>query len=132
MWKQALAIPLHKNGDLEDKSNYLSISLLPIFSKVLEKIVATQHVDYLEVNKILSINQHGFRPKLSTTTPVTVLTNEIYDNVDNKRICLQTLCHISKTFDSSVTTSSWKSYETPLWINSDLIITKEKSLSQSA
>ncbi len=60
-WKHALVTPLHMNGDPDDSSNYRPISLLPIFSKVLEKIVATDIVLYLEGNKLLSENQHGFR-----------------------------------------------------------------------
>ena len=99
-WKHALVVPLHKNGDTNDISNYRPISLLPILSKVLEKIVATQLVSYLEANKLLSNNQHGFRPKLSTETALTVITDKIYNNMDNKRISLLTLCDLSKAFDS--------------------------------
>ena len=99
-WKHAIVIPLHKGGDPLDKSNYRPISLLPIFSKVLEKIVSTQLVRHLESNKLLSKNQHGFRPKLSTTTALTVVTDQIFKNMDNKRISLLTLCDLSKAFDS--------------------------------
>ncbi len=99
-WKHAFVTPLHKNGDPDDSSNYRPISLLPISSKVLEKSVATQRVKYLEVNKLLSKNQHGFRPISSMTTALTVLTDKIYNNMDNKRIALLTLCYLSKAFDS--------------------------------
>ncbi len=50
-------------------------------------------------NWLLSKNQHGCRPKLSTTTALTVLTDKIY-NMDNKRIVLLTMCDLSKAFDS--------------------------------
>ncbi len=36
-WKHSLVIPLFKSGDISDQSNFRSISLLPIVSKVLEK-----------------------------------------------------------------------------------------------
>lgn len=79
-------------------SYYCPISLLPVFSKILEKTVATQLVEYLEKSKLISKNQHGFRPKLSTTTALTDLTEKLYENMDNKRIL--TLCDFSKAFDS--------------------------------
>ena len=99
-WKHALVVPLHKSGDPSDTSNYRPISLLPVFSKILEKIVADQLVRYLEDNKILSESQHGFRPKLSTTTALTIVTDKIYQNMDKKCISLLTLCDLSKAFDS--------------------------------
>ena len=49
-WKHALVVPLHKKGDPADTNNYRPISLLPTFSKILEKIVATQLVEHLEKN----------------------------------------------------------------------------------
>ncbi len=36
-WKHALVVPIHKNGDTENVSNYRPVSILPIISKVLEK-----------------------------------------------------------------------------------------------
>ncbi len=61
--------------------------------------VATLVLLTVEVNMLLSKNQHGFRPKLSTTTALTVLTDKIYNNMDDKRIALLTLCDLSKAFD---------------------------------
>ncbi len=99
-WKHALVVPVLKNVDAADVSNYRPISLLPILSKVLEKIVSTQLVNYLEENNLLSKTQHGFRPKLSTATALTVVTYEIYKNMDSKKVSLPTLCDLSKVFDS--------------------------------
>ncbi len=48
--------------------------------------------------------------KLSTTTSLTVVTDKIYNNMDNKRIALLTLCELSKHSIASATTFSWKSY----------------------
>lgn len=42
--------------------NYRPISLLPITSKVYEKIDKNQLLEYLEGSKLLSDTQHGFRP----------------------------------------------------------------------
>lgn len=98
--KQATVILLHKGRDSLDNSNHCPISLLPIYLKVLEKKLSTQLVEYLERNKLLSKRQYGFRPKLCTTTALPVVTDKIYENMDNKRISLQTLCDLSKAFNS--------------------------------
>ncbi len=67
-WKHAIVTPLFKKGDPKEIGKYRPISLLPVFSKVIEKIVANQLVQYTEHNSLLSNTQHGFRPKLSTET----------------------------------------------------------------
>lgn len=99
-WKHSLVTPIYKSGASDDPSNYRPISLLSILSKILEKIIATQLVNFLESKNLLSCTQHGFRPNLSTVTALTKVTNNIYDNMDNKTISLLTLCDLSKAFDS--------------------------------
>ena len=99
-WKHAIVIPLHKKGDTDDVSNYRPISLLPVISKIIEKIIATQLTHYLESNFLLSSTQHGFRPRLSTETALLHVSKHIYEAVEKKEVCLLTLCDLSKAFDS--------------------------------
>ena len=37
-WKKANIVPLHKKGSVKDPDNYRSVSLIPLFGKVLEKV----------------------------------------------------------------------------------------------
>ena len=67
-WKEALITPVLKKGDPKLKENYRPVSCLPAASKLLEKVVCLQESDYLESNKLLPENQHGFRQKRSTTS----------------------------------------------------------------
>ncbi len=76
------------------------ISLLPIISKVLEKVIAAQLTSHLENNHLLSKTQHGFRPKLSTESALLTLSNSLFETIDKKSISLVTLCDLSKAFDS--------------------------------
>ena len=99
-WKYPYVIPAFKGGDSEDISNYRPISLLPIISKILEKIIANQLTTYLETNDLLSNSQHGFRPKLSTETALLKITDRIYHNMDNRKVSLLLLLDLSKAFDS--------------------------------
>ena len=99
-WKNPHVVPLFKSGDKDEISNYRPISLLPVLSKILEKIVANQLTEYLETNNLISNSQHGFRPRLSTQTALLKVTDKIFDNIDKKKISLLLLIDLSKAFDS--------------------------------
>ncbi|GFW10230.1 probable RNA-directed DNA polymerase from transposon X-element [Trichonephila clavipes] len=65
-WKTAVIIPILKPGkNSKLAESHRPISLLPILSKLAEKIICTRLNDYLESENILVPEQHGFR--LSTT-----------------------------------------------------------------
>jgi len=100
LWKHAIVPPILKSGDINDVSNYRPISILPVLSKLLEKIVANQLREFLERNRLLSNTQHGFRTNLSTETALMKVTDKIYNNIDNNKITLLVLCDLSKAFDS--------------------------------
>ena len=59
-WKKASNIPVHKKGDMQIIKNYRPVSLLPISSKIFEKIMFNSLFKYLEDNKLLTCNQSGF------------------------------------------------------------------------
>ena len=99
-WKLPHVSPFFKSGDADNVENYRPISLLPIISKILEKIVSIQLIKYLEENDLLSHTQHGFRSHLSTETALLKVTETIYRNIDDKKISLLILLDLSKAFDS--------------------------------
>ena len=100
VWQHALVTPTFKSGDPDEITNYRPISILPVLSKIIEKVVANQLMEYLETNNLLSKTQHGFRRGLSTETALTTVMNKIYDNMDHNKITLLTLCDLSKSFDN--------------------------------
>lgn len=68
-WKEAIITPILKSGLKTEVSNYLTISILPIASKVIEKWVAKQLVEHLYKGFTpLHCMQFGFRPNHSTET----------------------------------------------------------------
>ena len=67
-WKEAAVTPVLKKGNPRLLNNYRPVSCLPAASKVLEIVVCSQLSEYLELNKLLPRNQHGFRPRRSTMT----------------------------------------------------------------
>ena len=62
--KLADITPAHKKGDVTDKSNYRPISLLPVISKLFEKLYAFQISEHME--NYFSKYLCGFRKGLST------------------------------------------------------------------
>ena len=80
-------------------SNYRPISLLPICSKILEKIVFDQVYAFLNNNNLLSVNQSGFTPGDSTIYQVLSVTSTIYDSFENYDETHAVFLDISKAFD---------------------------------
>ncbi|XP_054289739.1 uncharacterized protein LOC129005016 [Macrosteles quadrilineatus] len=97
--KVARTIPIFKKGDPSDPSNYRPISILPVFSKVLETVMKRQLVKYFEDNNLLSDAQHGFRSGRSTTTALMNLTDLISDAFECNDSVMLRLCDLSKAFD---------------------------------
>ena len=65
-WKISRVMPLFKSGTKTNPSNYRPISLTPVISKVLEKVIKRQLFAHLDMQKILPMNQFGFRNKSGT------------------------------------------------------------------
>lgn len=57
---------LHKKGDRHVFGNYRPISILPMFSKGLEKVIQDRLVSFAEKHNLLTSSQFGFRKRLST------------------------------------------------------------------
>lgn len=99
-WKTALIRPLSKVNDPKQMSDLRPISLLPVLSKILEKIVQNQITEYLSANELFPIHQSGFRARHSTTT---ALLN-IFDNIllarDKKLATALISLDFSKAFDT--------------------------------
>lgn len=101
LWKTAIIIPIYKNqGNELEPSNYRPIAILPILSKVLEKVVFLQLLSHLEKYRILNSKQFGFRTKSSTSNALNYVCNKLYTSLDKKKISLLILLDLSKAFDS--------------------------------
>ena len=68
---------LFKGGDRTDGNNYTPITVLPTISKILERAVHQQLYEFLSASELLTPNQFGFRPKLSTVTALAHFTDNI-------------------------------------------------------
>ena len=93
--------PVHKKKDKQLVSNYRPISLLPLFSKIFERIVFKNLYNYFISNNLITKNQSGFRPGDSGTNQLLSLVHEIHEAFNDNR-CLEVrsvYLDMSKAFD---------------------------------
>ena len=97
--KTSKTIPIFKAGDRYSCDNYRPISLLSTISKILEKIVANSLVNHLELNDLLYENQFGFLRNRSTVHNITLLTNRISHDINEKKFVIGVFLDLKKAFD---------------------------------
>ena len=100
IWKLARVTPIFKTGSKKDANNYRPISVISVFSRMLEKIVHDQLIEYLVTNKLLTPNQSAFRKLYSTVTSLINGTDYWYDNMDKKQLNLAIFLDLKKVFDT--------------------------------
>lgn len=78
IWKIAIVALIPKvNKDLTLKENYRPICLLPVWGKIMDKIITNRLMKYLESNNILELGQYGFRRNLGTTNALEAVKSYI-------------------------------------------------------
>ena len=106
-----------KDGDAGNPCNNRPISLLPVLSKVNERLAHRQFVTFLDNNNKLSQFQSGNRKYRSTETALLSFTDDLLKAMDEKKISILVLMDMSKAFDS---------------INHDMLSFKIRSLGASS
>ena len=100
-WKLAKVVPLFKGGKLSRNTpaSYRPISLLPIVAKLVEKVVQTQLLQFMEKSGQMSTNCHAYRFHHSTTTAMIHMSDLIYTATDKNLITVLTTIDESSAFD---------------------------------
>ncbi|KAF2345546.1 Reverse transcriptase domain [Trinorchestia longiramus] len=99
-WKHSIIKLLHKAGDINTASNYRPISLLPVLSKILEKVISNQLSTHLNKSNLLHPNQYAYRKHTSTQDALLKITEKIYSDIDTKNVTLLLSLDLFKAFDS--------------------------------
>ena len=98
--KIAKVIPLHKNGNKHHFTNYRPVSLLPQFSKILEKLFNSRLDSFLDNFNILSESQYGFRTNRSTSQALLESIERITEATDNQQYAIGIFIDLKKAFDT--------------------------------
>ena len=98
-WKNALVKPLPKNNNPSSAADYRPISLLPAFSKVVEKLIAKQMIEYLKETNYFDNLQSAYKSSHSTVTALLNVTDDIYECLENSELVFLVLLDYSKAFD---------------------------------
>ena len=94
--KLATVIPIYKSKNKELLNNYIPISLLPAFSKILENIV-----HFLSTQELLYQSQYGFRPQHFTNHAVHEFVDDTIESFDdNKKHTIGIFLDQSNAFDT--------------------------------
>ena len=91
---------IFKSGALDDPANYRPISILPAFSKILEKLAFVRLFKYFDSINFFSGAQFGFRPGLSTEYAIHCLVDKIHLCFDSGQLGLGLFLDLTKAFDS--------------------------------
>lgn len=98
--KTARVVPLYKKGDRNYEGNYRPVSILPVISKVFERLVYDQYYSYLCQGDLVYKYQSGFRKMFSTNNALTFLTDKIRYSMDNGLYTGVILLDLQKAFDT--------------------------------
>ena len=79
--------------------NYRPVSLLPICSKIFERIIYDNMLKYFLDNNLITPKQSGFRPGDSCINQVLSITHDIFTSFDNGLEVRGVFLDISKAFD---------------------------------
>lgn len=98
--KIAKVVPIHKKGDVNKFSNYRPVSVLPAFSKIIEKLVYTHIKYFLDKHNILYAYQFGFRKNMSTSMALNTLVHKFHDAINNDNFMIGIFLDLSRAFDT--------------------------------
>ena len=98
--KAARVVPVFKKGDRKDVSNYRPISILPCFSKILEKLMFTRLHKFLIDNNCIYDYQFGFLPGRSTSHALIHFSDIVINAFEENHFVSGTFLDLSKAFDT--------------------------------
>ena len=99
-WLKANIAPIYKKGNRNLAENYRPVSLTCICCKVMEHIICKHMLDHLDLYKILTHLQHGFRNGYSCETQLLVTLHDLMTRHNQNEQIDMIILDFSKAFDT--------------------------------
>ena len=100
-WKFAKILPLYKGEGLDrnNPKSFRPISILPIVSKIMEKSIQIQILDFMNESRQFNVNLHAYRKLYNTTTAALQLSDFTMEAADNNMVAQAMYLDQSAAFD---------------------------------
>src|SRR5215813_3014492 len=99
-WKLAKVTQIHKGGIKSDVSNYRPVSLTPVLSKIMEKVIRQRMLEFLDENDVVYIGQHGFVKDRSCLTNLLTFYEDVTRELDRGNGYVAIYLDFRKAFDT--------------------------------
>ena len=97
-WKLGEIVPVHKKDCTLTKTNYRPITILPVLSKIFEKLVHTRIGSYFE--EVYHKNVFAYRQHHGCDSAILSLTEEFKKELDSRKVIGLVSMDLSKAFDN--------------------------------
>ena len=91
--------PVYKGGSRQEAKNYRPIALTSHLIKIFEKVIRNRLVEFLETNKLMNPNQHGFRAGHSCLSQLLQHFDEVTKLLENGKNVDVVYLDFAKAFD---------------------------------
>ena len=92
--------PVFKKGNPQSLDNYRPISMLPLFGKILEKVMYSRLYSFFTSMGSIYGKQFGFRKSHSTSHAINFSVNKILSEIEKKNHVIGVFIDLSKAFDT--------------------------------
>ena len=99
-WKLARICAIPKRNQIKSEKDLRPISILPVLSKVYERLIFRQLSDFIDKNNVLNNNISAYRKGQSTTTVLQAIRDDVVKAMKRSEVTMMILADFSKAFDT--------------------------------
>ena len=100
LWKESLVVPIQKVSGTNKSDEFRPINMLHTLEKILETVVKTQLLEYLNNNELIIPEQSGYREGHSCETALNLVLAKWKKNFENKESTLAVFLDLKRAFET--------------------------------